>query len=227
MQLRQMSVKPATSAPRSRRPGRASSRSGRGPRMRSADRREQLLDVTRDLAWERGFHAVSIDAVARAAGITRPVVYGHFGDLSGLLHAVVDREGERATSQLAALLPADLGPDPRQQLMGALRAFLEAVQAEPVRWGLILMPPQGAPEIMRERFERERAAVTAQLAVVVGPPLTAVPADPAPDAELLARSLQAIAEELARVMLADPGRYPLERVLDYARWALQAFDGPR
>jgi AcrR family transcriptional regulator len=193
------------------------------PRMSSAERREQLLDVTRDLAWERGFHSVSIDGVARAAGISRPIVYGHFGNLNGLLGAVVDREGERATEQLAALLPTGLGPDPREQLIGALGAFLEAVQAEPVRWRLILMPPEGAPEILRERFEHERAAVTAQLATVVGPALASVPGDPAPDAELLARSLQAFAEELARVMLADPEHYPIERILDYARWALRLF----
>ena len=105
--------------------------------------------------------------------------------------------------------------------MGALGAFLEAVKAEPVRWRLILMPPEGAPEVMRERFERERAGVTAQLAAVVGPALASAPGAPAPDAELLARSLQALAEELARVVLADPERYPVERMLEYARWALQ------
>lgn len=196
---------------------------GTAPRMTGPDRREQLLDVTRDLAWERGFHAVSIDAVARAAGISRPIVYGHFGDLSGLLDAVVDREGRLAIEQLGALLPTDLGPDPREQLAGALGAFLEAVQAEPIRWRLILMPPEGAPEVLRERFERERAAVTAQLATVVGPALASAPGEQSPDAELLARSLQAFAEELARLILSDPEEYPLERIMGYARWALRLF----
>ena len=192
-------------------------------RMSAPERREQILDATRDLAWERGFHALTIDGVARAAGITRPIVYGHFGDLSGLLHAVVDREGERATAQLASLLPTDLGADPREQLLGALEAFLEAVRAEPIRWRLILMPPEGAPEILRSRFERERAAVTAQLATVVGSALESIPGERSPDAELLARSLQAFAEELARITLAEPDRYPVERILAYARWALRLF----
>src|SRR4051794_20336372 len=49
-------------------------------RMTAPQRREQLLDVTKEIVAEHGFHAVSIEAVAREAGISRPIVYGHFGD---------------------------------------------------------------------------------------------------------------------------------------------------
>ncbi len=181
-------------------------------------RREQLLDVTGELALERGFHGVSIEAVARAAGISRPIVYGHFGDLPGLLNALVDREGERATVQLAALLPTEPAADPREQLLDALRAFLGAVQAEPVRWQLILMPTEGTPEILRERFESERAAVTAQLASVVEPWLGL---ESSPEPELVARTLQAVAEELARAVLQDPERHSVERMVGFASWALR------
>jgi AcrR family transcriptional regulator len=191
--------------------------------MTGRERREQILDVTLALAQERGFHGVSIDGVARAAGISRPIVYQHFGDLPGLVHALVEREGERAAAQLEELLPKAVEPDPREQLVVALGAFLEAVKAEPVRWRLILLPREGAPAVMRERFERERAAVTAQLAAVVAPALASVPGAQAPDAALLARSLQALAEELARLVLEDPGRYPVERLVEYARWALRPF----
>ena len=191
--------------------------------MSGSDRRDQILDVAMEQAEARGFHALSIDGVAKAAGISRPIVYQHFGDLTGLLNAVVDREGERAVAQLATLLPTEVTTDPREQLIGALGAFLEAVSAEPVRWRLILMPPEGAPEVMRERFERERSGVTAQLATVVGPAVASAPGAPSPDAELLARSLQALAEELARATLEDPDRYPVDRMLEYARWALRLF----
>ena len=53
--------------------------------MQAEERREQLLDATKAIVAQRGFHAVSIEAVAREAGITRPVVYGHFTDLQALL----------------------------------------------------------------------------------------------------------------------------------------------
>ena len=129
-------------------------------RMSAEERRRQLLDVTRTIVAERGFHAVSIEAVAREAGITRPVVYGHFTDLAGLLEALVDQESERALGQLAAVLPHDLAAgDPRELLLGALRGYLEAVQAEPVTWRLVLMPPEGAPAILRDRIAHGRAAV--------------------------------------------------------------------
>src|SRR5215210_312863 len=46
-------------------------------RLSGPARREQLLDVAKELALARGFHALSIEGIARAAGITRPVVYSH------------------------------------------------------------------------------------------------------------------------------------------------------
>jgi AcrR family transcriptional regulator len=193
-------------------------------RMSAAQRREQILDATKELARERGFHAVSIDAVARAAEITRPVVYGHFGDLAGLLNALVDREGERAAAQLSALLPTDLAAgDPREILTGALRAFLEAVNADPTTWRLVLMPAEGTPDVLRERFLRERAAVTSQLAAAVGPTFSLGPSGQSPDPELTARILQALSEELARLSLEDAGRYSVDRLVEYADWALARF----
>ena len=132
-------------------------------RLAAAQRREQLLDVTKAIVAERGFHAVSIEAVAREAGITRPIVYGHFGDLKGLLEALVQRESVRALTQLAGVVPADLGAEPRENLLAAFRAYLEAVAADPDTWRLVLMPPEGAPLVLRERVEQGRAAVVAAL----------------------------------------------------------------
>ena len=78
-------------------------------RMTAAQRREQLLDVTKAIVVADGFHAVSIEAVARKAQITRPIVYGHFEDLGGLLEALVERESRRALEQL---------PDTYEDLLG-------------------------------------------------------------------------------------------------------------
>jgi AcrR family transcriptional regulator len=188
-------------------------------RMSAEERRRQLLDVTRAIVAERGFHEVSIEAVAREAGITRPVVYGHFTDLPGLLEALVDQESQRALGQLAQVLPADLAAgDPRELLLGALRGYLEAVQAEPVTWRLVLMPPEGAPAVLRDRIAQGRAAVVAQLAQAMSPGLGA--GRESPDPELTARMLSALADEAARLLLTDPRRYPTERLLAHAGWLL-------
>ena len=138
---------------------------GRRVRLSGAERREQILDVTKAIAFDRGFHAVSIEAVAREAGISRPVVYTHFEDLAGLLEALIDRESERALNQLAEVLPKQLdASDPTDQLLAALRGYLEAVQSDPLTWRLVLMPPEGAPEALRERITTGRSAVVALLA---------------------------------------------------------------
>src|ERR671916_1877898 len=98
-------------------------------RLTAAQRREQLLDVTKAIVTRRGFHAVSIEGVAREAGISRPIVYGHFEDLPGLLEALVAREGDRALAQLAAVLPAALaGGEGPERLLAALGGYLEAVR---------------------------------------------------------------------------------------------------
>jgi AcrR family transcriptional regulator len=182
--------------------------------MSAGARREQLLDVTKAIVARRGFHAVSIEGVAREAGISRPIVYGHFEDLPGLLDALVAREGTRALGQLAEVLPAALAhSDPEQRLVAALGGYLQAVQADPETWRLVLVPSEGAPAVLHEAIARGRAAVVAQLAAALGDGGVR-----APDPELAAHLLSALADEAARLLLSDPERYPRERVLALARW---------
>ena len=188
-------------------------------RMQAGQRREQLLDATKALVAQRGFHGVSIEAVAREAGITRPIVYGHFQDLNGLLEALVDREAARALDQLVTVLPADLGHgDPRETLLTALRGYLEAVRSDPETWKLVLMPPEGAPAVLHDHIARGRDGVVAHLAQAVGPGLG--PGRESPDPELLARTLSAVSDEGARLLLTDPERYPVERIVGFARWLM-------
>lgn len=188
-------------------------------RMTGAERREQLLDVTKAIVGEAGFHAISIEAVARRAGITRPVVYGHFHDLRGLLEAMLARETARAQAQLARILPPDgWRGSSREMLLGTLRGYLEAVRADPVTWRLVLMPPEGAPEMLREQIGRGRDAVLAVLAELVRPGLA--PGRVPPDPALTARTLSNLADEAARLTLTDPVQFPIERLMDHAAWLI-------
>ena len=188
-------------------------------RMSRDARREQLLDVTKAIAVERGFHAVSIEAVAREAGITRPIVYGHFGDLGGLLEALVARESARALSQLAVLLPTALqADDARSQLLAAYESYLRAARADPGTWRLVVMPPEGAPASLREAIETGREAVVAVLAQAVSGGFP--PEQAPPDPDLLARMLSALSDESVRLLLTDPDTYPVERLLGLAGWIL-------
>jgi len=186
----------------------------RTQRMSAAQRREQLLDVTKEL-------------VARRACITRPIVYGHFHDLRGLLQALLDRETERALAQLSEILGDDLiaAESRTEALLAATRGYLEAVRADPVTWRLILMPPEGAPEVLREHIARGREAVLAVLADVVRPG-SGGPGLASPDPPLTARMLSALADEAARLLLTEPDEYPLERLLEHSRWLLERLAAP-
>jgi AcrR family transcriptional regulator len=198
---------------------------GAATRLPAAARRAQLLDVTKAIVAAQGFHAVSIDRVAREAGVSRPIVYGHFGDLQGLLEALVLRESARALDQLQEFLPGDLGAgDPRALLLAGLRGYLEAVRDDPDTWRLVLMPPEGAPALLRDLLARGRSAVVAHLAEAARPGLGS--GGPSPDPEMTARTLSAVADEAARLLLTDPERYPVERLLRHAGWVLDQLGAP-
>jgi AcrR family transcriptional regulator len=191
--------------------------------MAAQDRREQILDVAEAIVGAQGFHAISIEAVARGAGISRPVVYEHFGDLPGLLEALIARLGERALRQLGAVLPVALdAADPREQLIAALRGYLEAAEADPVTWRLVLMPPEGAPPAARDLIAIGRSAVVSQLAEAVRPGIAG--GGQTPDAELTARMLSTFADEGVRLVLTNPEEYPVERILAHAGWLLDQLE---
>jgi AcrR family transcriptional regulator len=190
--------------------------------MRAADRRQQLLDTTLDLVVDRGFHAVTIEAVANAAGVTRPIVYKQFTDLPGLVRALVDREEDRAITQLAHAIPDLPGDrDPDELLVEGLQLYLEAVQECPKTWRLILLPPEGVPAVFHERTNRTRRNVLRQLERLVewgierrgGPTL---------DSELFARLLMEMAEDSARLILTQPEKFSIERIVDFARTLMAA-----
>lgn len=195
------------------------------PRLPREQRREQLLDVTKQVVGEHGMHAVSIDRVAREAGVSRPIIYEHFNDLNGLLSALLEREATRALEQLNEFMPTDagVGTELLDILMAALTGYLEAVRADPITWRLVLMPPEGAPEFLRSRVELGRAAVVAQLAALIEQAFEPWGGQRTPDAELTAYSMSALADSWARLMLTDPERFDLDRILVHARWALARF----
>jgi len=190
----------------------------RSSRRSAAERRDQLLDVTSRQLGERGFHGLSVESVAAAAGVTRATVYLHFRDLQQLLETVIDRETSRALAQFSetALTPLDEG-DPRELMLEALEAFLQAVRSRPATWRLILMPPEGAPQQLRDRIAAGRVTALERMAAAVAPLADRNPE--MPDAELTARILSALSDEYARLVLTDA--YPVSRLIGHARWWLQ------
>ncbi|MBO0821369.1 MAG: TetR/AcrR family transcriptional regulator [Nocardiopsaceae bacterium] len=75
--------------------------------MTGKERRQQLLDIGRHLFAERGFEGTSIEEIAAQAGVSKPVVYEHFGGKEGLYAVVVDREVERLLTTATGLLEGE------------------------------------------------------------------------------------------------------------------------
>lgn len=185
------------------------------PRLPPDQRREQLLDTTLQIIAKGGYPAVSIDAIAREAGVSRPVVYGLWPDLGSLLTELHKRQEERALEQVVAAVPAVPGDrDPDEILVEAFRTFLEAVKDDPHGWRLFLLPVEGMPKAVRRRAEGTRAALRAQITQLVewGVERRGGPEDV--DPELLARFLLSTAEEAGRLVLSHPRRYSPERLAD-------------
>ncbi len=72
--------------------------------MTGTQRREQLLQVGRALFAEKGFEGTSVEEIAASAGVSKPVVYEHFGGKEGLYAVVVDREIAALTTGITAAL---------------------------------------------------------------------------------------------------------------------------
>jgi AcrR family transcriptional regulator len=95
-------------------------------RMTGTQRRAQLLDIGRSLFAERGFDGTSVEEVAARAGVSKPVVYEHFGGKEGLYAVVVDREMQALLSSVTVALQS--GGHPRAVLERAALALLDYIE---------------------------------------------------------------------------------------------------
>jgi AcrR family transcriptional regulator len=95
--------------------------------MTGRERREQLLDVGRALFAEKGFDATSIEEIAARAGVSKPVVYEHFGGKEGLYAVVVDREMSDLLDRLTAALAS---AHPRVLVERAALALLTYIEEQ-------------------------------------------------------------------------------------------------
>jgi AcrR family transcriptional regulator len=187
-------------------------RQRRARRMRRSERREQILDAALHLIAEHGYAAATMEGIARAAAVTRPVVYDQFGTREELLHVLVAREEERALAELSVVVP--LPPDERDPddvLAEGVTAFLGVVAANTDRWRLILQPVEGTPALVREHVDSGRRAIAERLEAVLAWGVEQRGGPRGVDVELLAQMLVGAAEHAGRLVLADPGRFTPER----------------
>jgi AcrR family transcriptional regulator len=176
----------------------------RRTRMTAEGRREQLLDRCAAIVDAEGFHAVTLQRVAEECGVTRTVIYQQFGGLDGMLDALVERAGARAATAVTPATGATRAPS----LRSVMTRVLAAVDADPSTWRMFLVAPQVGPAALADSLAQGRAMLRdlTMAALEDGP-------DAPDDPELAARMLQAVADELVRLRLADPTVYTTERIV--------------
>ncbi|MGW3656628.1 TetR family transcriptional regulator [Streptomyces sp. NPDC005151] len=103
----------------------SSTRRTRRVRMTGKERREQLLDIGRTLFADKGFEGTSVEEIAARAGVSKPVVYEHFGGKEGLYAVVVDREMRQLLDMVTSALTAG---HPRELLEQAAFALLDYIE---------------------------------------------------------------------------------------------------
>jgi AcrR family transcriptional regulator len=98
---------------------------GSSKRLSADRRREQLLEVALRLFATSGFNATTMDEIAEAAGVTKPLLYQHFDSKRALYLELVDSVAESLLDAIGkAVAEAD---GPRQQVEGGFAAYFGLV----------------------------------------------------------------------------------------------------
>ncbi len=183
-------------------------------RLSAPARREQILDVAVQVFARNGFHGTSMNDVAEAAGVTKPVLYQHFDSKQDLYLALLGEVGNRLLNRITkATAGATNG---REMTDLGFRAYFRFVAED--HDAFLLLYGSGA-----SRNEEATAAVrvlTAEAAKAISP-LIAIDIDPV-HRRVLAQGLVGMAEGVSRFLVElgddfDPDELG-QRVADLA-WA--------
>ena len=165
-------------------------------RLPASARREQLLDVALQVFARQGYHGASMNDIAEAAGVTKPVVYQHFESKRELYLALLDEVGNRL---LTAISKATAGATSgKHQTELGFQAYFRWVADDHDAFLLLF----GSGARRDEEFNDAVKKVTAQVAEAIKP-LIAADID-AEHQRTLAHGLVGLAEGVSR-RLVDNG----------------------
>lgn len=178
------------------------------PRRRAAHlgperRRPLILDAALEVFDQRGYAGTTMQAVADAAGVTKPVVYDSFANRDELLLALLGREEQHLVLSIMAALPADPTVGTAEEhVLDGLTAFLETAAKTPRSWRIVFGAQYGAAPVVAERVRAARAFLVEGLRLTL---LKSLPGVTDPDANLpvLAEMLASMTESCARMLAVD------------------------
>lgn len=159
-------------------------------RLSAPARREQILDVALDVFANAGFHGASMNDIAEAAGVTKPVLYQHFDSKRDLYQALIEEVGSRLRTNIDKATAE--ATDGKSQTELGFRAYFRWVADDHDGFRLLF----GSGSRRDDEFNDAIRMITAESARAVAP-LIAVDIDES-HRETLAHAIVGLAEGASR-----------------------------
>src|ERR1700753_4401671 len=112
-------------------------------RLSRGDRMEQTLGVAHELFAERGYADGTMDEIAAAVGVTKPLLYNYFGNKERLYIACMEQAGDSLTKTVGAAITGTKSPG--DALGAGVRAFFAFLDSDRSAWAVLFdeTPPTG------------------------------------------------------------------------------------
>ena len=184
-------------------------------RLPAARRREQLLEVALEVFGERGFHVTSMNEVAEAAGVTKPVLYQHFRSKRDLYREVLTDVGGQLLDAITKATTA--ARTPHEQVELGFAAYFRFVASNEAAFRVLF----GGGTRRDEEFAAQVAEVEGAIAEAIAT-LIDVEGLTEPQRRHLAQGLVGLAEGTSRAWVAEGGHESpdeMARLLANLAWA--------
>jgi len=133
--------------------------------MRAPERRAQLLDVARRVFGNSGFHAVSMETVAKEAGVTKPILYDHFPSKKDLYLALIDADLAVLHDEVRGALDSPIGN--RERIRASFQAYFDFVDEHAEGFRLLMQETVGAEDEFRDRVSEVRDQILSEVAELI------------------------------------------------------------
>ena len=131
-------------------------------RLPAAERRRQLLEVALQVFADKGFYGTSMNEVAEAAGVTKPVLYQHFTSKEALYRELVDELGTRLERAIVEGVADATGP--RQQVEAGFHAYFRWATREGPAFRVLFAEHNRADPVLATAIEKVESAVADRVA---------------------------------------------------------------
>ncbi|SDR89636.1 TetR/AcrR family transcriptional regulator [Microlunatus soli] len=134
-------------------------------RMPREQRRAQLLEAASEVFTANGYHAAAMDDIADAAGVSKPVLYQHFGSKLDLYLALLDLACDRLVDLVDQALAST--EDNAQRVVATMTAFYSMVSSERAEFRLIFESDLTGEAAVEERIWRVNNDIADRIATVI------------------------------------------------------------